>query len=1150
MLEAFFQDIHFAGRLLRKAPGFTAVAILTLALCVGANIAIFAVINGVLLKPLGYRDTDHLMVLTETGSGIPEPSELSLLNYEDWRNQNHTLEEMAVFRDPKFLNLMTPEGPKVIVSRMVSASFFATLGVAPALGRDFRPEDDRPGAGPTVILSYGAWRKDFGSDSLILGKALAISGTSYTVIGVTPSQFAFYSNPDVYMPIGLARQSLVVSRGYRAGLNAVGRLKSGVTRGQAQADFSEIAERLASLYPEANAGRGASVMPIFKDVVGEIGPTLYLLWGAVGFLLLIGCVNIANLLLERGSARQKEMAIRTALGAAPWRVARQMLTESLLLGIAGGIAGLLIAVAGTRTLVAAVPGSLPRADSIGVDWRIFAFSLFLSIVTGIVFGLAPAIQGLRTDVKDRLQDGAHGSTSEARATQTALGTAEMALALILLAGAGLVLRSTANLIGLNPGFDPRNVLAFKISIPPREFASGEAVLRFYQQLEDKLRAIPSVEAASMAMGNLPMQGGPHFPIYVAEGTKPTSVAAMPHGLGYINDPDYLRVMHIRLLRGRYFDSRDVFTGPPVIVVDETLVKTVFQDENPIGKHLILAMPGFDQPREIIGVVNHVKHWGLDADEHAGIQNQFYMPAEQLPPPVYAGAPQGLMMVMRSPLPPSLIVPQLQSAVSQLGHNLPIYRVQTMSDIVMASISARRFATLLLGLFAAVAFVLSAIGIYGVMAYSVTHRRYEFGVRTVLGAQTRDITKIVVGQGARICIAGITIGLIGSFALTRFIASLLYGLRPSDPFTFASVAAILLFVALVGSYIPARPSLFADPVAALYGRPAKAQYPAQANRRFRHPVELYPSAPSDTAPAIETRDLTKIYKTFRRKPLSALDGVSLSVGRGTIFGLIGQNGAGKTTLVKILMGLSPATAGSARLLGRSAGDSTTRRLVGYLPEQMHLPDFFKAADFLHYMGRLNEVDSATLKQRIPDLLEKVGLSGVQKPLKAYSKGMQQRLGLAQALLNDPEVLFLDEPTDGLDPLGRRDVRNLLVSLRASGKTILLNSHLLSEVEMVCDQIVMLNKGKIACIATPKQFTRGTGEYRVHVAALSDVARTASVELVCQGEWRGTEFRCHPRGGAELNRLIDQLRGLQVEIESVEPVKLSLEQFFVTVVGQEP
>jgi predicted permease len=1148
MLEALFQDIHFAVRLLRKAPGFTAVAILTLALGVGANIAIFAVINSVLLKPLAYRDSDHLMILTETASGIPEPSELSYLNYEDWRDQNHSFNEMSIFRDPQFLNLMTTDGPKIITSRMVSASFFATLGVAPMIGRDFRSDDDRPGTAPTLILSYGAWQRYFGGDPLIVGKSLSISDANYTVIGVTPGEFAFYSNPDVYMPIGLARQRLTSAREYRAGLNAVGRLKSGVSRAQAQAEIEEIAERLAYLYPQANTGRGASVVPIFKDVVGDVGSTLYLLFGAVGFLLLIACVNIANLLLARGSARQKEIAIRTALGAGSWRVGRQLVTESLLLGIAGGIAGVVIAALGTRALVAAVPGSLPRAESIGVDWRVLAFALAISILTGVVFGLAPAIQGLRADVKDRLQEGGYGSTSGSRVIQNVLGVTEVALALILLTGAGLVLRSTLKLIGVDPGFDPRDVLIFKISAPPREFASGEAVLNFYRQLEEKLRAIPSVEAASMAMGDLPMQGGPHFPFYVAERPKP-SLAAMIQGLGYINDPDYLRTMHIRLLRGRYFDSHDVFTSPPVIVVDDTLVKVVFEGENPIGKHLVLAMPGFDQPREIIGIVNHVKHWGLDMDEHAPVQSQFYLPAGQLPPEVYSGAPQGLMMVMRSGLPPSALIPQVQNAVFQLDRNLPVYRATTMSDIVMASISARRFAALLLGLFAAVAFILCAIGIYGVMAYSVAQRRYEFGVRTVLGAQTRDITRIVVGQGAKLCVAGIMIGLVASFALTRFITSLLYGVSAADPFTLATVALMLLVVALAGSYIPARPALFVDPLAALGGGRTETQYPSYTNRRSNRPLRRFSSISSETVMVIETCELTKTYRSLRQKAIPALDAVSLSVGRGTIFGLIGQNGAGKTTLVKILMGLSTATAGSARLLGRSAGDPTTRRLVGYLPEQMRLPDFFKATDFLHYMGRLNEVDSATLKQRIPDLLEKVGLSGVAKPLKAYSKGMQQRLGLAQALLSDPEVLFLDEPTDGLDPLGRRDVRNLLVDLRASGKTILLNSHLLSEVELVCDHIVILNKGKIACSATPREFTRGTGEYRVRVAAVDYAIRAAVAATMCPGDWQGTSFRCQPRDGAQLNAVIDKLRGVHAEIELVEPVKFSLEQFFVNIVEQD-
>jgi ABC-2 type transport system ATP-binding protein len=578
-----------------------------------------------------------------------------------------------------------------------------------------------------------------------------------------------------------------------------------------------------------------------------------------------------------------------------------------------------------------------------------------------------------------------------------------------------------------------------------------------------------------------------------------------------------------------------------------LVKTVFEGENPIGKHIVLAMPGFDQPREIIGIVNHVKHWGLDTDEHSQVQSQFYLPAGQLPPEVYSGAPQGLMMVIRSGLPPSALVPQVQNAVFQLDRNLPVYRATTMSDIVMASISARRFAALLLGLFASVAFILCAIGIYGVMAYSVAQRRYEFGVRTVLGAQTHDITRIVVGQGAKLCVAGIIIGFVASFALTRFITSLLYGVGAADPFTLATVASMLLVVALAGSYISARPALFVDPLAALRGGRTQTPYPSHTNRRSDRTLKRFSSASSETVTVIETCELTKTYKTFRGKAMPALDGVSLSVGRGTIFG---QNGAGKTSLVKILMGLSTATAGSARLLGRSAGDPTTRRLVGYLPEQMHLPDFFKATDFLHYMGRLNDVDSATLKQRIPNLLEEVGLSGVGKPLKAYSKGMQQRLGLAQALLNDPEVLFLDEPTDGLDPLGRRDVRNLLVSLRASGKTILLNSHLLSEVELVCDQIVILNKGKVVCSATPKEFTRGTGEYRVRVAAVDDAVRAAVAAVKCPGDWQGTTFRCQPRDSAQLNTIIDKLRGVHAEIESVEPVKFSLEQFFVNIVGQEP
>jgi predicted permease len=1163
MLETFSHDIRHGLRLLRKAPGFTSIAILTLALGIGANTAIFTVVNSVLLRPLPYRDADRLMILTEK-TDRPQPSSLSYLNFKDWREQNRSFSALSIFRDPVTYNLLTSDGPTVITARMVSGDFFSTLGVTPLVGRDFSPSDDRQGAAPTAILSYAAWQDFFGSDPAILGKPLAMNSSSFAIIGVLPHDFTFYSDSDVYIPVGLSREGWTTLRQHRAGFNAVGRLEPGITLAQAQSDMSGIASRLAALYPEANAKRGAAITPIFRDVIGDIGGTLYLLLGAVGLVLLIACANVANLLLARGAARQKEIAIRAALGASRSRVARQLITESVLLGIAGGIAGVFLAVAGTKTLIGVVPGSLPRASSISVDWRALVFALTASILTGIVFGLAPAWQALRTDVQESLQEGSHGSKLGHRRTQRLLAVAEIALALILLIGARLTLRSMAKLLEVQPGFDSHSVLSFKVFLSPSEYPTGEQVHNFYRHLEEKLRLIPGVEGASMAMGNLPLDGGAHVSFYVSEHPKPEA-EAMPSALGYVDAPDYLRVMGIRLLQGRFFDAQDVAALPGVVVIDSTLARTVFPEESPIGKHLVIGLPGSDQPLEIVGVVNHVKHWGLDADDHAAVQNQFYISCEQLPEPIYAAARQGLMMVMRSKLPPSAMLPAIEDAVHQLDRRLPLYHVETMDERVMRSLASRRFAALLLALFAGVSFILAAIGIYGVTSCSVNHRTREIGIRVALGAQPRDILWMVLGEGGQLALTGIVLGLAASFALTRLIEKLLFGISTTDPLTYALVASSLFAVALAASYFPARRAMSIEPMSAMrYGFSTLVAPEIQADQVYTEPSEEHafrvrplrvPTTVSSAA-AIETRELAKTYTSFRGKIVPALEGVSLRVERGTIFGLIGQNGAGKTTLVKILLGLATPSSGTASLLGGSPSDPNIRRRVGYLPEQMRLPEELQAKDLLHYMGRLNGVDCATLGRRIPELLEKAGLAETHKPIKSFSKGMRQRLGLAQALVNDPELLFLDEPTDGLDPLGRKDVRDLLVRLRAEGKTILLNSHLLSEAESVCDEIAILNRGKVACKATPEEFMRGTGEHLLRVTNLDDRVHAAVESILgadgaSQASWQNTTLKFRPLDLAQLNALLDRLRTVPVEIVSIEPVKLSLEQFFAQILReQEP
>ena len=1130
------QDLRYALRMLGKNPGFTFIAILTLALGIGANTAMFTVINGVLLEPLPYKDPDRLMVITERDEkrNQVQPYSLSWLNFQDWAREQRSFSDLALFRVAGQYNSLRQGFRELMTVRQVSANLLPMLGVAPVVGRGFTPDDDRLGASPTIILTYGGWQRLFTGFNATVNETVSLNGESYHVIGVLPRGFQFgtidLSQPvDGFMPIGLVSESWMTMPERRPGIAALGRLKPGVTQVQAQAQLQGIARELAVLYPDANENRGAAVTRLFDAVVDEdIRTTLYLLFATVGFVLLIACGNVANLLLARGTARQKEIAIRSALGAARGRIARQLLMESVILATAAGAAGLVVAIAGTDLL--AVAGPLPRVAAINVDWRVLAFSFAVSLLTGVLFGLAPLLQSLRSDVQASLKEGGTSSGRGRYTPQKLLVVGEVALAVVLLLGAGLVLRSTLNAINVDPGFEPQNVASFRVVMSAKEFPTGQSVHSFYRRLEDRLRLTPGVQAASLTLGGMP---------------KPVGV-----------NKDYLRLMGIRLLQGRFFGEQDTLSAPPVIVIDELLAKARFPGENPLGKPFVIDLPGtpprgLEVPRQVVGVVNHVKRFGIETEDQIVVQAQFYIPAEQVPDELFESGNAGFRMFVKYSLPDREMFPALSEAVRHVdpkAYNPGITATGflNMENGIRQALAPRRFVARLLGAFAVIGFILAAVGIYGVMAYSVSERRQEIGIRMALGAEVPYLVKMVLRQAGVLAVSGIVLGLVVSFWLTKYISYLLFEITPTDPMTYTTVAALLFVVALAAAYVPARRAMALEPMTALRGMDERGLKPATTFREESGPQNVVAGFSPRSEAIIEVRDIQKIFRTVRGKSTPALGGVSLAVEPATIFGLIGQNGAGKTTLVKIFLGLCKPTSGYARLLGCSPGEPVAQRKIGYLPESMRIPDHFMPENFLRYMGRLNRVDAVLLEKRIPELLEKVGLAEARKPVKSFSKGMQQRLGIAQALINDPEVLFLDEPTDGLDPLGRIEIRDLLAQLRDAGKTVFLNSHLLSEVELVCDQIVILDKGIVARTTTPSEFTRGTGEYVVRLQTINDTVRQVTQSIVGPAEWHGDTIRFTPRDVAHLNDFLDALRRVPVAIVAVEPIKLSLEQFFIQVV----
>jgi len=815
-MESLIQDLKYAARVLLKSPGFVLIAVLTLALGIGANTALFSVVNGVLLRPLPFPRPNELVLVSEKTANF-ESSSISYPNFQDWRRSNASFASIVAYRNDDFSITGSGEAERVRVG-MVSAGFFEMLGVNPTRGRLFTADEDRKGIAPVALISTGLWQRKFGSAPDIVGKRITMNGDSYTVIGVIPASFHlestnFSNDKDVFVPIGGDTDPLFHERDVHPGTRAIGRLKPGLTLAAAQADMDQIANNLALQYPDADKGAGISLVPLKKDIVGDVQPFLWVLLGAVGFVLLIACVNVANLQLARATTRSREFAIRAALGASQSRVIRQLLTESVLLGLAGGALGLLLAAWGTQAALKVLPETLPRAQDVGVDGRVLIFTLVASLVAGVLFGLAPALKISRPNLQEALKESGRGASGARHRAQGVFVVIEMAMALVLLIGAGLMIRSLLDLWNVNPGFNPNGVLTFAVSLAPSLGANAATSRNAIREMDEKLKSIPSVESVSSTGGALPMNGDNELPFWLGGQPKPADQSQMKQSLFYMAEPDYLSAMGIPLHRGRFFTQDDNENSPPVIVIDESFAREYFPNEDPIGKRINISIIGTEP--EVVGVVGHVKHWGLDVDGDAKhpILAQAYLPFMQIPDQFWSGPPQS-EVVVRTKGSPAGMVPAIRDAIEKMNGENVMYETKPLEQIVADSLAARRFSMILLGVFAALALLLSSIGIYGVISYVVGQRTHEIGIRMALGAQRSHVLRLMLGEGMKMALLGVAIGIAAALGLAQLMTKMLFGVSAADPITFCAVALVLASIALTACYIPARRAMRVDPMVAL------------------------------------------------------------------------------------------------------------------------------------------------------------------------------------------------------------------------------------------------------------------------------------------------------------------------------------------------
>lgn len=798
-------DIRYAIRQLFKNPGFSIIAIVTLALGIGANTAIFSVVNAVLLRPLPYAHPEQLVQVFGTQSQLAE-APCSPANFLDWKERNEAFAGIAAYTNEGY-NLTGSNTPERLRGTRVSADFFSLLGVQPILGRAFTAEDDQEGRDEVVILSHQVWQRRFGSDPSIIGRSLLLNNKNRTVLGVMPARFSFGdSRIDLWTPIAFsAEEKTTRDTNY---IYVVARLKPGVTFDKAQAHMSMLARQQAEQHPKTNTSVGVGLKTLADQLVGDVRPMLWVLLGAVAFVLLISCGNVANLLLARATDRQKEIAIRSALGASRSRVIRLLLTESVLLALIGGSLGLLLAVWGIDLLVSLKPTNLPRLEEIGIDAPIFGFTLALSLLTGTAFGLVPALQISKTDLNETLKESSR-SASGGRArhrVRSLLVISEVALSLVLLIGAGLMIRSFARLLAVDPGFKPDHVIIANIALPTSKYSKTEQQTDFFEQLMDRVRALPGVQYAAV-VNDLPLYGS-NSTGFDVEGRPPYLPGHRPLIDFRSASPDYFRAMGIPLLKGRAFTPSDTAHSPPVVIVNETMVRKFFGNEDPLGKRIGLSAP--KDWREIVGVIGDIRTHGLDAE----VRPESFVPIFQNAPGYLTGTISSMSLVARTASDPSALAATIRGQVQALDKDQPVTSVTTLEEYVAESVAQRRFNMLLLGVFAALALILATGGIYGVIAYSVSQRAHEMGIRIALGAHARDIFKLVISQAMLLTIIGIGIGLLGAFALTRLMTSLLYQVSPTDPFIFAALTLLLAFIGLAASYLPARRATKVNPIVAL------------------------------------------------------------------------------------------------------------------------------------------------------------------------------------------------------------------------------------------------------------------------------------------------------------------------------------------------
>src|SRR5271163_3825632 len=810
-METILQDLRYGVRMLAKSPGFTSIAILTLALGIGANTALFSVVNGVLLNPLAYPQSGQLVAIYGESTGFAN-APINYMNFLDWQRDTQSFSSMAMYRNQDYNFIGTGEAER-LTGYMISADFFSTLGQRPILGRSFRPDDDQVGAAPVVILGGGFWKRRFGSSLEIIGKQITLSGTSYTIVGVIPASFTFYGHDrDVYTPIGQWNDTSFRDRRVDLSSHGVGRLKPGVTLSQAKADMDGIAQNLALAYPEADKNVGITVVSMKEDIVGKVQPFLIVLLAAVGFLLLIACVNVANLLLARSMGRSREFAIRAAMGASQGRVIRQLLSESILLAGLGGALGLLLAVWGTKAVLGTLPGTLPRASEVSLDARVLLFTLALSLFAGIVFGLAPALKTSRVNLEEILKESGRGLSGARQRLQGIFVAVEVAMALVLLVGAGLMVRSLAALWRVDPGFNPSHAITFTLSLPAGPTTNSAETRARLRHFDDKMHSIPGVQAVSVTLGSRPMIHNSSEPFWIEGQPKPANLPEMHQAMFYLAEAGFQQAMGLTLERGRFITPEDDEHAPVVVVIDDVFARTYFPVENPVGKHINLA--DFGVQAEIVGVVGHVKQWGLDADSNSAIEAQFDYPFMQLPEKLMPLAADAVAVVLRTEGDPTTVMTSVRRAVAEIDPREVVYNVQTMNEVVSNSFAARRLSMMLLGVFAALALVLACVGIYGVISYLVGQRTHEIGVRMALGAQRTDVLRLVVGHGAKMAVIGVAVGIVAALGLTRLMANQLFGVSPHDPITFAGVAVLLIIVAVAACYIPARRAMRVDPIIAL------------------------------------------------------------------------------------------------------------------------------------------------------------------------------------------------------------------------------------------------------------------------------------------------------------------------------------------------